>query len=386
MARPAAVLGAVAGLAVVVLLIWRVPPLLYQYVPDAKDRAGAEATTRTGLLAGLVGLAALGTLILNSQTYRVTARTFELAEQGHITERYTAAITQLGDEKLEVRVGGIYALERLAVDSERDHPTIVEVLSALVRERSRLPRETMESQIEPLTDVQTAATVLGRLPDREGIGRGDLAAAMLSGVNLEYANLTGVNLARADLSGAHLRSINLATAKLTGTTLVGADLGLAVLTSANLVEARLEDVHLGMANVIGAELSRASLAKSNLEFAKFTGAGLYGADLTDANLTWTYFDETNLEEALLTNAQMRNMTLVAARLVNANLAGADLSRARLTNAFLGGAYMTGARLGEANLSGTRGLTQAQVDSARGDPKTRLPDDLRRPASWLHGLS
>jgi hypothetical protein len=56
----------------------------------------------------------------------------EVAEQGHITERYTKAIEQLGSDKLDVRLGGIYALEQIAVDSRRDHPTVVEVLSAFV--------------------------------------------------------------------------------------------------------------------------------------------------------------------------------------------------------------------------------------------------------------
>lgn len=123
----------IVGLAVVVglvgLLVWRVPPLLYEYVPDLNQRAAAEASTRTGLIAGLVGLAALGGLVLTARTYRLT-------QQGQITDRYTKAIEQLGAEKLEVRLGGIYALERIAVDSKRDHPTIVEVLSAFVRERA----------------------------------------------------------------------------------------------------------------------------------------------------------------------------------------------------------------------------------------------------------
>jgi hypothetical protein len=37
---------------------------------------------------------------------------------------------------LEVRLGGIYALERIARDSPTDHWTIIEVLSTYVRENS----------------------------------------------------------------------------------------------------------------------------------------------------------------------------------------------------------------------------------------------------------
>jgi hypothetical protein len=112
-------LAGLVGLVGIVLLVWRVPPALYAYVPDPKDRAAAEASTRTGLIAGLAGLGALGSLAIATRTYRLT-------QQGQITDRYTKAIEQLGSDKLDVRLGGIYALERIAADSQRDHPTLVE--------------------------------------------------------------------------------------------------------------------------------------------------------------------------------------------------------------------------------------------------------------------
>lgn len=73
------------SLTTVVLLIWLAPPALYKNITPAKDRASAEATTRTGLLAGLAGLAALGSLAMTAGTYRLTA-------QGQLTDRYTTAI------------------------------------------------------------------------------------------------------------------------------------------------------------------------------------------------------------------------------------------------------------------------------------------------------
>jgi hypothetical protein len=137
-----------AGLLILVLwAVWRVPQALYTYVPEPKDRANVEASTRTGMIAGLAGLAALGGLALTSRTYRLT-------QQGQLADRYTKAIAQLGDDKLDVRLGGIYALERIAVDSKRDHPTVVEVLSAFVRERSapiQMVRPANRRTAHPLT-------------------------------------------------------------------------------------------------------------------------------------------------------------------------------------------------------------------------------------------
>lgn len=65
--------------------------------------------------------------------------------QGQYTDRYTKAIEQLGHqgpEGLQVRLGGVYALERLARDSPRDQPTIIEVLSAFIRGGRPLPTTT----------------------------------------------------------------------------------------------------------------------------------------------------------------------------------------------------------------------------------------------------
>ena len=49
-------------------------------------------------------------------------RTYELTEQGQVTDRYTKAIEQLGSDKLDVTIGGIYALERIARDSPGTTP------------------------------------------------------------------------------------------------------------------------------------------------------------------------------------------------------------------------------------------------------------------------
>jgi hypothetical protein len=57
-------------------------------------------------------------------------------ERAKITDRFANAIGQLGDDVPEVRLGGIYALERIARDSRRDHGAVVEVLTAYVRTRA----------------------------------------------------------------------------------------------------------------------------------------------------------------------------------------------------------------------------------------------------------
>jgi hypothetical protein len=56
--------------------------------------------------------------------------------QIRITENFSKAIEQLGSDKLEVRLGGIYSLERISKESSDDYWPIMENLTAFVREHS----------------------------------------------------------------------------------------------------------------------------------------------------------------------------------------------------------------------------------------------------------
>lgn len=113
------------------------------------DRLKLQNDARTALLQGLGGLLVLtGAAIGASVTLRqvratreqiteaatASAKQFALSEQGQFTDRYTKAIDQLDAKKaLAVRLGGLYALERIAHDSPRDRATIAEVLCAYAR-------------------------------------------------------------------------------------------------------------------------------------------------------------------------------------------------------------------------------------------------------------
>jgi hypothetical protein len=127
---------------------------------------------------------------------------------------------RLGSDRLDVRLGAIYALERIMIDSARDHPAIVEVLAAFVRECTPAAASgpdldaggQAEQHPRPATDLQAAVTVLGRRPaGRTERGR----------VNLGCANLAGADLTEADLDGADLTEAALDGADLTGVTLTG---------------------------------------------------------------------------------------------------------------------------------------------------------------------
>ncbi len=243
---------------VVLAGLWNKAPALYA---QAKDPGAAVATTRAGILTAIAGFVAFTGVMLNvAETRRATELTRVRDEQARardrltherelaaqLADRYTAAVTQLGSDTLDVRLGGLYALKRIAVDSPADHRTVVDVLSAFVREhtipgrpgtlrrqRDRpAPADLPVAGGEPTspagldTDLQAALTVLGRLPVRDGILHADLTGKtnLSNPLLARGATLTDADLVEATLIRTVLRRADLTRAELIGADLAGADL------------------------------------------------------------------------------------------------------------------------------------------------------------------
>ena len=318
-------LGAAVAVAVVYLLLWYGPDLLARH--DVGNVSGAlrafrlqqaRDAARGRLLTLGAGLFAAGALIYTARNFTLSHRTLELTEQGQVTDRYTKAIEQLGSDRLDVRIGGIYALERVARDSARDHPTIMEVLSAFIREHSheewRPPTHGgQEDKPSMRPDVQAATTVIGRRDPKRDTGEVDLMGANLAGANLTRANLADVNLAGTSLAHADLAEANLTRADLIAAILANASLFQANLSHANLNRADAFSADFFMAELIGANLSQTDLTR-----AQFYSADLSGANLWEANLCGAHLDYAKLTGALLTDAIMVGADLTEADLAYAN--------------------------------------------------------------------
>jgi uncharacterized protein YjbI with pentapeptide repeats len=228
----------------------------------------------------------------------------EVQQQGQTTERFTRAIEQLSTYKMEVQLGGIFALERIARESEEEHWTVMEILTAYLRENAMWNsneayanngnsdlNQAEPVSAKPLSDVQAIMTVLGRRSWTEKeVEFGKFLN--LRKTNLRYLDLRGVNLV-----GANLRGVNLE-----GANLMEADLSHAFLGEANLKSANLARANLQSANLIGANLCDANLREVNVDSANLTGANLKGAFLVEANLETATFTSEDLEEANLEEA------------------------------------------------------------------------------------
>ena len=229
------------------------------------------------VVASLVAVGGLWyTAIQTQQSNQQAREERKLSKEGQITDRYTAAVENLGDKKVDVRLGGVYALERIMQDSPRDHPTIANVLNTYVRthadegQRKAADKSREKGQHAPggdeksdevPVDVHAALKVLvTRDTSHDRNFTINLKSAQLSNADLTapkfdrwsddsvgrpHDSNTGVaQLQDADLSGADLDSADLSEGELIGADLSDADLSDASLSDATLIAVNLRDADL----------------------------------------------------------------------------------------------------------------------------------------------
>ncbi|MEV4317828.1 hypothetical protein [Actinocrispum sp. NPDC049592] len=66
----------------------------------------------------VTAITAVGALVFTGLSLNATRDQVAITEQGQFTDRYSKAVEQIGQqgpEHLQVRLGGLYALERLAM-------------------------------------------------------------------------------------------------------------------------------------------------------------------------------------------------------------------------------------------------------------------------------
>ncbi|MGA8808448.1 MAG: pentapeptide repeat-containing protein [Thermoanaerobaculia bacterium] len=286
------------GLVLALWAIVEIPILIVAYrnirVPG-KERLDAESAIRTSLLQFMGGAVLIAGLYFTAQGFRLT-------REGHITGRYATAVDQMGSENGDVRIGGIYSLERIMRDSPPDREMIVEVLTSFIREHTRADRRTA-SRERIGADVQAALTVLARRPGGHTLDSRPL--------DFYHSGLNDANFRQGDFTGAWFYYSQLDSALFSDSTLDGAGLSFC-----HGKQAAFSHSSAKGANFVHSEFTHGWFIAADLRETDF-----YGCNLTGSDFGRRYGDATGptLPPALLTNARFTNAVLT-----NTNLRGVDL--------------------------------------------------------------
>ncbi len=270
-------LVALASFLLSLLVAWLLPSrLVPRDLPEGHlERRKVQIEIVRASAEVLGGAFFLVTLLVGWQQLQGTQEQLEVARQGQLTERFTRAIDQLGSPEVTVRVGGIYALERIARDSERDRQVVLEVLASFLRQSSPVTGSLddrdwqSERGASPAADVEAAAKVIGRRERGEEPVSGRPCDALgglrspclldLRNVDFSSIDLSSMDFSQMDLRGSAFNYSNVAftslrQADLGFTDLRGANLRLADLTGASLLLSRLEGANMPLVEGLTCEM------------------------------------------------------------------------------------------------------------------------------------
>ncbi len=250
-----AVLALSAG-TIVIALISTIP----QWRKDAATIGNVKEriTLENEIFKNLVEL--IGGVVLLTGLY-FTGRNVWITQEGQITDRFNQAIEHLGSDKPDIRLGGIYALSRIADDSPKDHWAVTQVFCAHLR-----AGRTNQDGDRVSVETQAMLTLLGRRRveyEQEG------QFLDLTGARLKGADLTDGFFEKTRFDGGHLTESILRRATLRGATFRGAI---------------LEGAYLRDADLVGADFTGAILCEASLRDADLHGADLFGANLKNTSL------------------------------------------------------------------------------------------------------
>lgn len=142
----------------------------------AADRQAAVAADQVRALARQIDATKHQTRHLGDQVREQAKQTGHLGEQvkvanrqvdqrreEHVADRYGKAIEQIGSSNVTVRIGGLYAMEALAVDSAKRWASIVyDNLVAYLIDKTQAPDSALIPNAKIRKDVQVALDLLSR--------------------------------------------------------------------------------------------------------------------------------------------------------------------------------------------------------------------------------
>ncbi|MCY3788889.1 MAG: pentapeptide repeat-containing protein [Gemmatimonadetes bacterium] len=235
----------------------------------------------------------------------VADRQTDTAQYSLLNERYQQGAEMLGNELLSVRLGGIYALQALAMEHPKHyHVKVTQLLCAYVRYPPQDKNVRIASAFPP-EDIRAALLAIGERDDtRIAIEHEVKFVPSLVGADLRKQVLHNLNFSGTQFYGANLKGAFLGKTNFGGADFIAASPSEAKILGANFSNAKLLDADLSNASAIGSDFSNADMSNGNFTGTDFAGAILTNANLTGANLAGAVFCKDGLWAEGLTQDQI----------------------------------------------------------------------------------
>jgi len=300
-----------------IFLLWQIPKWQlnnkkYNEAEEKKISLENELRkTAAQIIGGLLVLIGLG---FTYEQISATKDTIDISQERLKTDRYSKAIDQLGSDNPQVRLGGIFALEKISESSPDYASVITKVLATYIRQKSHSNDSTV------FEELQAAIDIISYKDNHENYERD----------RIREINISNVRLRKFDFNNSLLKN----------------------------------------AKMIASDFSESNFVNANLTRVTAYEASFFKTNLTNANLSNSNFYGGNFEQAIFVGSILENVNFQLADLKEADFSNCDLSGVDLTDADL-----TGTKLLGANLLKTIGLTKEQVRSARVNNYTKISSDL-----------
>ena len=268
-----------AGLALVLLVVglvasvvfWDCLEVFWDWLTDGES--GSATIRNLGLvLAAIIALPlAIWRGVVADRQASAAQRQAETAQQSLLNDRYERGAEMLGSHVLSVRLGGIFALARLAEEHpEEYHIQMMELLCAFVWHPPRdanLPEQPKDAEKFILReDVQAALRVIGTRSDKH---------RRLAVKGAFYINLHGADLRGGDLPGLNFSSPSVDMIESMSLHQIFSNANLRT----DMSGAKLDGAQFLFAKISGVDFSRNGKSPAT----GLTSSQLWGAQWDDAN-------------------------------------------------------------------------------------------------------
>lgn len=358
-----------------------------------------HALAFVGLVTSFLALA--GAPLAIFRTY-ATERQTRAQEEGLTTDRIRHAVEGLGAEKqvyhadncgtnptartvpnLEVRIGAIYALERISEDSARDRINVSKIITEYLRRHSIEYDERSRTR----SDVEAAFQALSPISKKLMITNHEDISYIL---DLNSCRIIGANVSQSTLFSSDFRNSRLSSASLSNSIIVKCRFFKAEIKDTqledskfdrvNFSQSKIEESCLDRTHVKNCDFSKSTLNNNSMQHLSVSGSSFAGTtmignklehakitrcDARGANVSNSELDHCILEQVDMRGAKLSCSSLKSATIRHCRLAEADLTQSELTNSFFDTADLRGANISNSTLLSVQ-LSNADITGVRFD--------------------